>query len=158
MRLDLPIIIYNTRESDAMLYHASLRIQIDHDCRNSVTFRFKAKFEAFLRASHENSPTLPNSLDALAAAAGIHTVIAPGDNLKGGVFVPWRVALYVAGDEASVKNALMLLDSFFQREIRPVNGEAVTINVHPHKGIDVEGVKEDIYVRLHYILCTQHIP
>ena len=37
-----------------------------------------------------------------APEAGIHPVIAPGDNLKGGVFVPWRVALYVAGDEASV--------------------------------------------------------
>ena len=85
-------------------------------------------------------------------------MIAPGDNLKGGVFVPWRVALYVAGDEASVKNALTLLDSFFQREVRPVNGEAVTINVHPHNGIDIASVKEDVYVRLHYILCTQHIP
>ena len=49
----------------------------------------------------------------------------------------------VAGDESSVKNALMLLDSFFQREVRPMNGEAVTINVHPHKGINIEDIKED---------------
>ncbi len=78
---------------------------MDHDCRNSVTFQFKNKFQAFLRASREISDSLPDSLDGLVAQAGIHVVIAPGDNLKGGVFTPWRVALYVAGDEASVKNA-----------------------------------------------------
>ncbi len=84
------------RIGDELYNDATLRIQIDHDCRNSVIVRWKAKFEAFLRASRENSATLPDSLDALAAVAGIHTVIAPGDNLKGGVFVPWRVALYAA--------------------------------------------------------------
>ena len=43
----------------------------------------------------------------------------------------------------------MLLDSFFQRELRPVNGEPVTINVYSHKGIDIEDVKEDAHVHLH---------
>ena len=105
---------------------------MDHDCRNSVTFQFKNKFLAFLRASRAASEGLPDTLEGLASEAfflhswlhssliadkcqhliimplsfareaGIHPVIAPGDNLKGGVFVPWRVALYVAGDEASV--------------------------------------------------------
>ena len=55
----------------------------------------------------------------------------------------------VAGDESSVKNALMLLDGFFQRELQPVNGEPVQINVHPHNGIDIEDVKEDSHVHLH---------
>ncbi len=153
---------------------------MDHDCRNSVTFQFKNKFQAFLRASREISDSLPDSLDGLVAQAGIHVVIAPGDNLKGGVFTPWRVALYVAGDEASVKNArplaathtmigllylsrggsecphttiktvnipaykaLLLLDAFWLREVRPANGEPTTIHIHPHMGIDVASVKED---------------
>ena len=75
------------------------QIQIDQDCRNSVIVRWKSKFEAFLRASRENSASLPDNLEALAAVAGIHTVVAPGDNLRGGVFVPWRVALYAARSE-----------------------------------------------------------
>jgi len=121
----------------------TLRIQIDHDCRNAVTFQFKNKFQAFLRASKESSDAIPDSLDGLIAQAGIHVVIAPGDNLKGGVFTPWRVALYVAGDEASVKNALLLLDAFWLREVRPANGEPTTIHVHPHMGIEVASVKEE---------------
>ena len=60
----------------------------------------------------------------------------------------------VAGDEASVKNALMLLDSFFQREVRPMNGEAVTINVHPHKGIDLHDIKEDAPPQREKTFCT----
>ena len=55
----------------------------------------------------------------------------------------------VAGDESSVKNALMLLDGFFQRELQPVNGEPVAINVYSHKGIDIEDVKEDAHAHLH---------
>ena len=153
---------------------------MDHDCRNSVTFQFKNKFQAFLRASREISDSLPDSLDGLVAQAGIHVVIAPGDNLKGGVFTPWRVALYVAGDEASVKNArplaathtmigllylsrggsecphttiktvnipaykaLLLLDAFWLREVRPANGEPTTIHIHPHMGIEVASIKEE---------------
>ena len=73
-----------------------------------MTFQFKNKFQAFLRAS---KGSCPETLDELAAQAGIHLVVAPGDTLKGGVFTPWRVALYVAGDEEAVKNvpALELL-------------------------------------------------
>ncbi len=55
----------------------------------------------------------------------------------------------VAGDESSVKNALMLLDGFFQRELQPVNGEPVAINVYSHKGIDIEDVKK---------LCQKYAP
>lgn len=86
-------------------------LQIDHDCRNSIVFRFKAKFEAFLRATHQNDPSFPDSVDALSQKAGLILAIAPGDNLKGGSFVPWRVALYVAGDQSSVANALPRGDS-----------------------------------------------
>ena len=121
---------------------APLRIQIDHDCRNSVVFQFKNKFQAFLRAMRASSDALPDNLEDLAAQAGIHLVIAPGDTSKGGVFTPWRVALYVAGDEAAVRNALLLLDAFWTREVRPANGEPTSIHIYPHTSIDVTEVKE----------------
>ncbi len=84
-----------------------------------MTFQFKNKFQNFLRASKDSCP---ETLDALAAQAGIHLVVAPGDNLKGGIFTPWRVALYVAGDEAAVRNALGLasllcVGGFVQRRV-----------------------------------------
>ena len=69
--------------------------------------------------------------------------MAPGDNLKGGVFTPWRVALYVAGDVSTVKNALLLLDAFWMREARPANGQPTEVQIHPHVGIDVAEVKEE---------------
>jgi hypothetical protein len=109
-----------------------------------VTFQFKSKLQAFLRALRSTSDALPDNLEDLAAQAGIHLVIAPGDNLKGGVFTPWRVALYVAGDQASVKNCLLLLDAFWAREVRPANGEPTAVHVYPHSGLDeVIGVKEE---------------
>lgn len=96
--------------------------------------------------------TLPDSFDTLATTAGILPVIAPGDNLKGGAFVPWRVGFYVTGDESSVKNALLLLDSFFQREVRAVNGEPIVIHIYAHKGLEgILSVKEELdYPRYEY--------
>ena len=73
-------------------------------------------------------------------------MIAPGDNLKGGVFVPWRVALYVAGDIGCVKNALLLLDSFFVKEIRPITEQPIVVQVHQHKDVDVSSIKEDYVI------------
>ena len=66
------------------------------------------------------------------------------------------LGMSVAGDEASVKNALLLLDSFFQREIR--SGEPTIINVHPHAGLaGITDVKEESctseYVVLSCMLC-----
>jgi hypothetical protein len=81
------------------------QISIDQDCRNSATFLFKKKFEEFLKASHAASASCPSTLESLAEVAGIHVMVAPGDNSKGGVFVPWRVCVYVAGEVSAVKNA-----------------------------------------------------
>ena len=79
---------------------------------------------------------------------GIIPSIAPGDNIKGGIFVPWRVALYVAGDVDAVKNALLLLDSFFVKEIRPITEQPIVVQVHQHKEIDVSSIKEDCMLAL----------
>ena len=81
------------------------QISFDQDCRNSATYLFKKKFEEFLKASHQASDSCPSTVEKLAEVAGIHIVTAPGDNSKGGVFVPWRICCYVAGDVCAVKNA-----------------------------------------------------
>ena len=47
--------------------------------------------------------------------------------------------------------ALLLLDAFWQREVRPFNGEPTMNHIHPHIGISVVGVKE---VRC-ILLCAQ---
>ena len=54
-----------------------------------------------------------------------------------------KVALYVAGDATSVKNALLLLDAFWTREVRPANAEPTTVHIHAHVGIEVADVKEE---------------
>ena len=127
-------------KEDVALY----QIQIEHNCRNSVTYNFRKRFEAFLRASRENSSSVPGTVDALAEQAGVHVVIASGDNSKGGVAIPWRVALYVAGDESAVKNALLLVDAYFQREVA-AGKEPVKVHLHPHLGMnDIKGVMEEL--------------
>jgi len=102
---------------------------------------FKKKFEAFLCSSENGIPT---TLSDLADQAGIEFKISPGDNSKGGLFVPWRVGAYVAGDIEAVKNALLLLDGYFQREIKSSTGEPIYVQIHPHKNIDISGVKEEL--------------
>ncbi len=73
--------------------------------------------------------------------AGIHVVVASGpDNLKGSVASPYRPAMYVAGDEDSVKNAVLLLDGYFVKEAR----DETPVHLHPHVGIDIKSVMQDL--------------
>ena len=45
------------------------------------------------------------------------------------------------------KNAFLLLDGNFQKEIRSSNGEPVYVNIHPHMQIDVTSIKEELDYR-----------
>ena len=120
-------------------------VQIEHEvARNGVAFKFKERFLQYLRAAHELDPTIPATFEALAEQAGIYVVVASGfDGMKNSVAVPWRSALYVAGDQGAVKNALLLLDGYFVRETR----DEMPIHLHPHIGID--GIK-DILEEMEY--------
>ena len=123
---------------------------MDQDCRNSICFMFKKKFEDFLRASNETN-SCPITLSDLAEQAGIDFKVSPGDNSKG-IFVPWRVGAYIAGDIESVKNTLLLLDGYFQKEIKSSTGEPVFVKIHPHKGIDITDIDKELdykYYKLH---------
>jgi len=117
-------------------------VQIDHDARNSITFKFKDRFVQFLRGARENGPTIPCTLEALAEQAGIHVVVAggPDGGLKGSVAVAYRTALYVAGDEVACKNALLLLDGFFVREAR----DETPVHLHAHLGVDIKDIMQDL--------------
>ena len=126
------------------------QLQFHQECRNNIFFMFKKKFENFLQTSE--SAGIPTTIAALAEEAGIDFKVSPGDNNKGGIFVPWRVGAYVAGDLDAVKNALLLLDGYFQKEIRSSNGEPVYVSIHPHMQIDVTSIKEELdyhYYKFH---------
>ena len=105
-----------------------------------MAFKFKERFVQYLRAARENDPTIPATLEDLAEKAGIHVIQAGGlDGMKNSVAVPWRVALYVAGDEASVKNALLLLDGYWLKETR----DEMPVHFHPHLGVDIKSILQD---------------
>ena len=125
------------RENRTSLY----QIQFDQDCRNNIFFLFKKKFESFLQTT---DGVLPTTLMELSQQAGIDFKISPGDNSKGGLHVPWRVGAYVVGDIDAVKNALLLCDGYFQKEIKAVTGEPVYVHIHPHTNLDVAGIKDEL--------------
>ena len=144
------IYIDKYKENRANLY----QIQFNQDCRPSsnIFFMFKKKFEEFLRASSENGGGVPTNLVDLAEEAGIDFKVSPGENSKGGLFVPWRVGAYVVGDLDSVKNSLLLLDGYFQRQIKSNSGEPIYVHIHPHKNIDIkiiEGQLDYKYYEFH---------
>ena len=154
------------RENNAALY----QIQLEHDCRDSVVYQFKSKFEAFLRQQNEINPAIPKDCATLSVTAGVFATVTSG-RPKSENAVPWRVvivcacgvcvsscpdllhlllhsllrkvALYVVGCLDSVKNALLLLDGYFTQEARPVRGEPVLIEVHPHENVQLGSVTED---------------
>jgi hypothetical protein len=137
---------YTNNAGDLIAAHADKKvplyqIQLDHNvARNSVTFKFKDRLRQFLIAARVNDETIPATLEGLAEQAGIHTVVAGGpDNLKGSVAVAYRCCLYVAGDEQSLMNALLLLDGYFVRELK----DESPIHLHPHVSIDLKPVMED---------------
>ncbi len=67
----------------------------------------------FLKAAHEVDNTIPETLGELTEQAGIYPIVTNGvQGQKGSLAVPYRPGLYVVGDVASVKNALLLLDGF----------------------------------------------
>ena len=59
--------------------------------------------------------------------------ICPCDNSKR-IFIPWRVGAYVAGDTDAVKNTWLLLDGYFQKEIKSSTGEPIFVELYPQKG------------------------
>ena len=80
------------------------------------------------------------AIQDLAEQAGIHVIVAGGpDNLKGSVAVAYRPAMYVAGDISSVKNALLLLDGYFVKEVR----DEMPVHLHPHTDIDIKDVMQE---------------
>ena len=113
------------------------QLQIEHDVRNSVVFKFKDRFGQFLKVAHGNDTTIPKTLEELAEQTGIVPVVS-GPNDKLGLARPWRVAVYTVGDIEAVRNTLCLLDGYFLKEAR----DEMPVQIFPHTGIDLTGVLE----------------
>ncbi len=100
---------------------------------------------------------------------------------KGSVAVPWRPAIYVAGpplllnccgvvhaplkapgkktkapgDVSSVKNALMLLDGYFLKEMR----DEMPVAIYPHTGIEIKDVIDELdYKHTEIKDCQSELP
>ena len=115
--------------------------------RQSITYKFKDRLMQFLKAAHEVDDTIPETLGALTEQAGIYPIVSSGvQGQKGSMAVPYRPGLYVVGDVASVKNALLLLDGFFLREVR----DEMAVKIYPHSGIDLDGMLQDCVFLLNY--------
>ena len=125
------------------------QIQIFHNQRSSIDFQFKPRFERFLASSGQAG--LPATLAELEAEAGIMIrVSGPSDIERGAVSVPWRPCIYVAGESVeAVQNALLLLDGFFVKEAKPVDGQPLQIQLHPHVSVGAISTEECAYQ--HYV-------
>jgi len=121
------------------------QLQIEHDVRNSVVFKFKDRFGHFLKVAHGNDATIPKTLEELAEQTGILPFVS-GPNDKLGLARPWRLAVYTVGDLEAVRNTLCLLDGYFLSEAR----DEMPVQIFPHTGIDLSGVLE---VRACVVLC-----
>ena len=91
--------------------------------------------EHFLQATNEIS-SCPTSLVGLADQVGTDFEISPSDNSKG-IFIPWRVGAYVTKDTDAVKNTLLLLDGYFQKDIKSSTGEPVFVELYPSQRLGV---------------------
>jgi hypothetical protein len=89
------------------------QVQIKHDAKPSVTNRILASMNNFLQELHTEDSSMPSTLAALRAEAGILLQITGHDDPHGAGFIPWRIAFYIVGGPSDLQNALNLLDSFF---------------------------------------------
>lgn len=99
------------------------QVQLRHDAKPSLLMRAVMNFQTYLGELHGQQQDVPASLNEL-RDAGITLQIA-GSQHEGGGVIPWRVAFYVAGDEAALLNGLRLINSFLEWRARhPGDGEA----------------------------------
>ena len=88
---------------------ALFQVQIDHHARPSVVFGIWDSFSDFLRDASSKSDDFPAKLEDL-ASSGIRLVITDKADPDGIGYVQWRVAFYVAGEDAALGNFMCLLD------------------------------------------------
>ena len=125
---------------DVRLY----QIQICHNQRNSIDYQFRQRFERYIASSGQDIPT---TLAELEAEAGIMIrVSGPSDIERGAVSVPWRPCIYVAAESVeAVQNALLLVDGFVCKEAKPVDGQPLQIQLHPHESVGAISTEECQY-------------
>ena len=118
---------------------ALYQLQVAHAGKPSITYDIFGSVNKFLREASVENPELPTSVADL-ARAGIRIVLTNADDPEGaGCFVPYRIALYVAGKEEALHNALILLDDFFLWKQRQMARER-PFDVHMHARVPLDPV------------------
>ena len=76
------------------------QIQVEHNVRSGLTFKFRERLAQYLKQTHDADGSLPATIEELTRQAGIIPVVNGGpDGMRGNEnAVPYRPALYVAGD------------------------------------------------------------
>ena len=124
------------------------QIQISHQAQRSVTFQMRDAFNDFLRATHAANNAMPATLQQLEQTAGVRLVVSDKTDPDDVGFVQWRIAFYAT----DVCNFLLLLDGFWKFKERHNDREQpFQVVLHPHEGIDLSGVWEDLGYE-HYML------
>ena len=89
------------------------QIQLQQDDYNSALKPFKTKFEQYLAFQHARDDSWPATLSDLAEKDAVRVRLSgEGDDYDVG-FQPWRTAVYVAGQEGDLTNAMWLLDAYW---------------------------------------------
>ena len=140
--------------TDAKLY----QVQVKHDASPSIVFDFLNNFRDFLKTASVSNSQIPADLKGLATAGLIKLVLTGADDPDDVGYVRWRIAFYVAGDEAALKNFFFLFDGFliFKAEQMALATPA-EVHIHQHSNIalDTENLEYTPYV-LHP--ATQILP
>eukprot|EP00435_Cladocopium_sp_Y103_P059998 s247_g21.t1 len=99
------------------------QIQLRHDARPSLLMKTVLNFNLYLAELHNTQADVPANLQDL-RDEGILLSIANSATDNASPLVQWRVAFYVAGDGATLTNALHLIHGFLQwRKSHPGDGE-----------------------------------
>ena len=123
--------------SDDPLY----QIQIDHPAQNSMTFKMRESFTAFLRAANKEDPKIPRTLSQLEEQGGIRMVITDAVDIEQIGFIQWRVAFYAT----DACNFLRLLDGWLRHTTQEnARQPAQQVNLRPSTQIDLSSITKEL--------------
>ena len=114
------------------------QVQLEHNARNSICFKIRDSFNAFLTTVDEAANgAMPSTLQELEKAAGVRLIVTDRVDPDSIGFQQWRVAFYVAGD---VKNFLKLLNDFLMHKATEQD-DVFDVELHPYNGVDLSGLE-----------------
>ena len=134
-------------------------VQMEHDARPSITVNIVNQFNEFLKETAKGSAGQPDNLQKLKAEAGITLTLTNTEDPDGvGCFVQYRAAWYIAGEVASLINAFLLFDRYFQFKNKQLaRATPFEINIYPYVDVELPGLEEQMQytpIKIHQPAAT----